>query len=54
MIPTDDQEVDEFTCSICDALGHGYQGTGPCPLEELGYDEARAQEDYEASWGISR
>lgn len=28
------------TCSICDALGHGYPGGGPCPLEEspLFYD----------------
>lgn len=21
------------TCNICDALGHGYPGAGPCPLE---------------------
>jgi len=20
-------------CSICDGLGHGYPGGGPCPLE---------------------
>ena len=27
------------TCNICDALGHGYPGGGPCPLEERGtYD----------------
>jgi hypothetical protein len=27
------------TCSICDALGHGYPGGGPCPLEDSGrYD----------------
>jgi hypothetical protein len=24
------------TCSICDALGHGYPGAGPCPLEDRG------------------
>lgn len=24
-------------CSICDALGHGYPGGGPCPLEDRGY-----------------
>lgn len=30
------------TCSICDGLGHGYPGGGPCPLEE-GMSEA----DYE-------
>lgn len=23
----------ERTCSICDGLGHGYPGGGPCPLE---------------------
>ena len=22
------------TCSICDGLGHGYPGGGPCPLED--------------------
>ncbi len=26
------------TCSICDAVGHGYPGGGPCPLEERGED----------------
>jgi len=25
------------TCSICDGLGHGYPGGGPCPLEDRGY-----------------
>ena len=31
----------EETCSICDGLGHGYPGAGPCPLEErgFGYDD---------------
>lgn len=24
-------------CSICDGLGHGYPGGGPCPLEDRGY-----------------
>ena len=24
------------TCSICDGLGHGYPGGGPCPLEDRG------------------
>lgn len=27
------------TCSLCDGLGHGYPGAGPCPLEERGYDD---------------
>jgi hypothetical protein len=37
---------DERTCTICDGLGHGYPGAGPCPLEERGgpdmdrYEEA--------------
>lgn len=26
------------SCSICDAIGHGYPGGGPCPLEDRGYD----------------
>ena len=26
----------EQTCAVCDALGHGYPGAGPCPLEERG------------------
>lgn len=25
------------TCSLCDAVGHGYPGGGPCPLEERGW-----------------
>lgn len=28
------------TCSLCDGLGHGYPGAGPCPLEERGYWDA--------------
>jgi len=24
------------SCSLCDAVGHGYVGGGPCPLEERG------------------
>jgi hypothetical protein len=27
-------------CSICDGVGHGYPGGGPCPLEETGWMEA--------------
>lgn len=34
-------EADEGpSCSLCDALGHGYPGGGPCPLEERGYWDA--------------
>ena len=32
-----DEYEDERTCSICDGLGHGYPGAGPCPLEERGF-----------------
>ena len=28
-----EQYIEGPTCSICDALGHGYPGGGPCPLE---------------------
>lgn len=41
--------ADERCCSICDGVGHGYPGGGPCPLEvneraawEDAEDEARA------------
>lgn len=27
------------TCSLCDGLGHGYPGGGPCPLEDRGWDD---------------
>lgn len=33
----EDQELEGPTCSICDALGHGYPGGGPCPLEDVDY-----------------
>jgi hypothetical protein len=33
----DPDDYDEGpTCSICDGLGHGYPGAGPCPLEQRG------------------
>lgn len=31
--PWDDQYVEGPTCPICDGLGHGYPGAGPCPIE---------------------
>lgn len=41
--------ADEPCCSICDGVGHGYPGAGPCPLEcdpiawmETEQDELRA------------
>lgn len=40
---------DQPTCFICDGIGHGYPGGGPCPLEvsevvryETDRDEAMA------------
>jgi hypothetical protein len=34
----------EPTCSLCDGVGHGYPGAGPCPLEETGEDDPRERE----------
>lgn len=34
--PEDAWWDDRPTCTICDGLGHGYPGGGPCPLEERG------------------
>lgn len=38
------QDYEGPSCSICDALGHGYPGGGPCPLEDRGYDEDDSSE----------
>ena len=47
--PDDDPTYDEGpTCSLCDALGHGYPGGGPCPLEDRGWWDA---EEEAARWG---
>lgn len=40
-------EAGAVFCSLCDGEGHGQPGYGPCPLEERGYWEARADEDRE-------
>jgi len=32
-----EQFIEGPTCSICDGLGHGYPGAGPCPLEVADY-----------------
>lgn len=37
------------TCSICDGIGHGYPGAGPCPLEETGEDDPRER----ALWALN-
>lgn len=37
----------ERTCNICDGLGHGYPGAGPCPLESpFGMNYQTPEEDY--------
>jgi len=43
------EEYDELDdapcCSICDGVGHGYPGGGPCPLENRGaWDSFRDEE----------
>jgi hypothetical protein len=38
------------SCSICDALGHGYPGGGPCPLEERGAMDADRDFDLYGSY----
>ena len=40
-------EAGTIYCSICDGIGHGQPGYGPCPLEDRGWmdtfeEEARA------------
>ncbi len=46
------EEMDIRYCSICDGMGHGYPGGGPCPLEMMGEMESEAQEAYEARMGV--
>jgi len=36
LVENDGQDYEGPTCPICDALGHGYPGAGPCPLEMTG------------------
>jgi hypothetical protein len=40
------------TCSLCDAVGHGYPGAGPCPLENRGWEDAEEDRRREAAFGI--
>lgn len=37
---------DPQTCSLCDGVGHGYPGAGPCPLEERGWMDAEMDRHY--------
>jgi hypothetical protein len=34
MVEADRMAEGEVCCAICDGLGHGQPGYGPCPLEE--------------------
>lgn len=43
-----DWESEVGTCSICDALGHGFPGGGPCPLEDRGWEDAERDRLHEA------
>jgi hypothetical protein len=44
LLAFEDSLYDEFdegpSCSLCDGLGHGYPGGGPCPLEDRGWQDA--------------
>jgi hypothetical protein len=36
------------SCNICDGLGHGYPGAGPCPLENMGAPNSPEEDMMEA------
>ena len=38
------QEADTVYCSICDGIGHGQPGYGPCPLEDRGWMDTFEEE----------
>lgn len=48
----DEMENAEVCCSICDGLGHGQPGYGPCPLEERGWMDAMMDDEMERRLGI--
>jgi hypothetical protein len=43
-VDEDDQYDEGPTCSLCDAVGHGYPGGGPCPLEMRGQEDTWEEE----------
>lgn len=49
----DEEGYEGPSCSICDGLGHGYPGSGPCPLEERGWEDAEADRQREAWMGLA-
>jgi hypothetical protein len=46
------QDSQVVYCSLCDGIGHGQPGYGPCPLEERGADEAYAERRWEDARGV--
>ena len=40
-------EEEEVTCAICDGLGHGQPGYGPCPRFEVDLNQRHATEEEE-------
>ncbi len=50
MTDYDDYYDEGPTCSICDALGHGYPGGGPCPLEDSGWEAIEQDRQAGAMW----
>lgn len=65
-VDPDQSEVDEYEwemsvgfCSICDALGHGYPGGSPCPLEmgrDDGFEEWERRNgvlDFSEAWDLA-
>lgn len=48
----DEMQNAEVCCRICDALGHGQPGYGPCPLEERGWMDALQDEEIERRMGV--
>ena len=42
-------EANEVCCSICDGLGHGQPGYGPCPLE-MGADDGFERWEAQFAW----
>lgn len=48
----EEYEASLVYCSLCDGLGHGQPGYGPCPLEERGADEAYAERQWENARGV--
>jgi len=46
------QDADLVYCALCDGIGHGQPGYGPCPLEMRGVEDTYAEEAWEAARGV--